>query len=46
MRLLNGMWKDWRAAAATMAVVGALVTPWSRPGPKTVCGRRLLDETP
>ena len=29
-----------------MAVVGADVRPWSRPGPKTVCGLRPTLTTP
>ena len=34
------------AAAASIAVVGADVTPWSRPTPYTVCGRRPTLEMP
>jgi hypothetical protein len=41
----NGMRYVLPAAAASIACVGAEVSPWSRPTPYTVCGRMPTLET-
>ena len=38
----NGMVYERPSTAATMALVGPLVMPWSRPTPYTVSGRRPM----